>query len=295
MNFFKIFFISFALTHQVYAERIVNSYCSSSAAQQQTNPTTEPERSLQQALVALQRDFETSARRRNNPDAYVQALNNVIKNSSFNHLLSCGQNFSVHYLTNSDPSQVMYAHTDYAPNGRAKTSWVALTLKNSVQRTLFAYMHERSHICDMDDHELKPEEMLISEIRAFLLALNAYKEFVPLSTRLCEEHGDGQSDYLFWSAYAQDELALERGDFVQSILRVYLQKDFYTTPNLLNKFTDSLSDPITYQDESMNETYKLLRLSSDFKNKVEKLLNIKIVEPPLAAQSTSSNESEHTP
>jgi hypothetical protein len=120
-------------------------------------PNTEAiDSKLSSLLEKLQSDFKKPETRIENPDAYVTAMNEVIKASAYSYLLECpktweslkGHKYKIGFLPvdSNAPMSV-------GPSDDGKELELKVNVSASTQRVLFGYMHELLHVCQAPNVE----------------------------------------------------------------------------------------------------------------------------------------------
>lgn len=251
----------------------------------------EPQSELSVLLNKVQEDFKDQETRVKNPTAFVAALDNVIAHSEFANIINCresikqyGYTYQISFQDPAQGDQSMSVDT----NGNKVT--LNFNLTKSVQRVLFVYLHEMTHVCQTPERERSASVgdyvrfSMFGEVEAFFNMQLAYRKFLPLCPRLCQAYGtssDSPQGHLS-EAYIDGERRLERGEFAQSIVNGYM--DFYK--DYQSEIVDLSSPMHTYADPITKSQYQLHTLDARFKILVGRL-PFSVVEPTGSQESAA--------
>jgi len=209
-------------------ERLIRETCSQP---NRSSPVVSNE--LAVLLNKVQDDFKDRESRIKNKEAFVFALDQVLTKSKFAQIAECRQGIEGHgykymlrFIDPLEKDAVMAVEKT-----SDKKVILHFNLNKPVQRVLFTYLHEMSHVCQI------PEMLgsrsvgdvirlsMFGEVEAFHNMSLAYREFLSLSSRLCREEGiekDAPSSPLF-EFYIGQENSMTKGSFAQEILHSYMK------------------------------------------------------------------------
>jgi len=163
-----------------------------------------PATELSGLLEKLQNDYANQEARVKDPTGFVAALDNVIAHSDFAGIPQCrdkirqaGYTFAMEFQNPADGDQSMAIETI------EKKTTMYFNLTKSVQRVLFVYLHEMTHVCQVLESDSQSTVgdtarfSIFGEIEAFLHMNLAYRYFLPMSPRLCQAEGTGSDSKEF--------------------------------------------------------------------------------------------------
>lgn len=273
----------------------IERVCIQQKAQRNSAPTE-----LGKMLDSVQSRFIDEDRRAKDPALFVAALDEIIRRSEFAYILDCRErlnkdpkfSYQQRFQDRSLGDQSMAIQPTYntLPDGSLHT---AITLKfnltKSVQRVLFVYLHELTHLCQMPEatrltsnftkayekgtnfeeaDEARGKHIrhrILGEIEAYYIMQLAYTSFVKQSPRLCEEAAP-TPDPKFYETYTVSENALVAGTFAQELVRDYTEDD----PSRKRFLVQHSSQPKQYSTPGA-PTFSLQKLHPDLRRDVEKL------------------------
>lgn len=239
-------------------------------------PTSAVDTEFSRLLNQIQNDFKDQDTRIKNPHEFVAALDEVISHSEFAYLLKCrnaiaqhGYTYHLNFQNPSDGDQSMSVLT----NGQNVT--LNFNLTKSVQRVLFVYLHEMTHVCQTAERE-NSESIgdyvrfsLFGEVEAFYNMQLAYRKFVSISPTLCMAHGTSSdsSKGNLNEAYLDAERKIEQGIFAQSIVSGYME----SYKNYEHELVDMNSPLLTYSDPVTKATFTLRSLDIRLANLIKRI------------------------
>lgn len=199
-------------------------------------------------LDRLQREYATKEARIKNPEKFVASIDFIISKTRLAPILMCRDQLNAtagfsYALKFQDPklgnlSMQVTTEEENNSTGRTFKKTLEFNLIKSVQKVIFVYLHELTHICQAPEferiytsYEADPKnterigdvyrQRILGEIEAFYTMNIAYTELVKFSSKLCEEEQIQSSQPSISEGYIQSEEALINGSFAQTIIFGY--------------------------------------------------------------------------
>lgn len=245
-------------------------------------------------LNQLIQDFSSKEARIKNPDKFVSAIDAVLSKTNLAPILKCRDQLNrtpgfIYALKFQDPSRgnlSMQVTTEEIGIGSEKKlkKTLEFNLIKSVEKVIFVYLHELTHICqapefeiiysnyEADSHnsELVGDiyrQKILGEVEAFLTMNLAYTELVKFTPALCMENGSAKSPTIS-EGYVDSENSLLDGSFAQTIIFGYA--DYYKSHE--EYILDANSSARDYKTAQLAEgKFSLKKLNPKMKAKIESL------------------------
>lgn len=282
--------------YQSEGAKEIQKNCSSENREQST---------LSSLLETFQDKFKDVEYRNQHPAEMVRALDEIIYQSPFASILKCRDDlifsnhiYNITFLNPSDEDQTMSVETLPRASGISMVN-LGFSTKKSAQNILFVYLHELTHVCQINTLEEKLTASVNStegreaiadfyryqrfqEVEAFYKMHEAYKFLTAKSPRLCMEESNlepGEDAKLFPS-YAEGFEEIDRGTFAQQIILAYhLFEDIEFQGNE-KSFLFDLSSPLyTFRAAIPGESMTTHSLHPLMKKMIIDNLHIPVIDP----------------
>jgi hypothetical protein len=247
--------------------------------QQPTPPASQTE--LGRLLEKVQDDFKDEDARVKKRESFVKALDEVIARTSLARIARCPEEIAMegysYKLSFHDPAEGNKNMT-VGQNGKEVT--LTFNLTKSVQRVLFTYLHEMTHVCQAPRLRTSTSVgevvrlKMQGEVSAYYNMLLAYRELLPLSPRLCRDEGGRAGPDPLHDFYLEMEKSLEDGSFAQVVVDAYMPTYKKFEAELLD-----LTSPVhEYYSPELKAKFQMHSLNRRFKELLREL-PISLVEP----------------
>ena len=252
-----------------------------------------PQSEIGDQIEALISKYNNKYTRIDHPEDFVADLDAVIAKTKFAKVLNCrnivnntsGYRYAISFQDHMLGNQSMSVE----PSGRAgdRTITLNFNLVKSVQKVIFVYLHELTHVCqaiESDPIERRYQasgasaeeyfqDRLFGEIEAFSTMNLAFSEFSKYSHSICEEPAAQAAGIDIAKYYIGSENNWLNGTFAQSVINDMKDMTNYKPPTQSIYFITN-SNPVSYknlEEAEGKQDYKLKKLNPKFKSKIEAL------------------------